>query len=197
MILFRAHFIDIPFDGQTHPARNRLGRLEVQYHGIEKPFRNVERLCHLFSRFHFLSRHKSKGRNMVLRPLSGFINQLEAGLLVHALHLPLHLQRLGVSSSPMETMFASAPSKLPQSASRTSHPTRLSPQVKTLLRCGLYHRAPFVHNLDRSLPCGRKQYAIVQIHLWISFHNGPGMRYRRFPHISHRSLHVTVCLSSG
>ena len=29
---------------------------------------------------HFLSRHESKGRNLVLQPLSAFINQLEAGL---------------------------------------------------------------------------------------------------------------------
>ena len=56
-----------------------------------KTFRNVERLRHLFSRFHFLSRHESKSRNLVLQPLSGFISQLEAGLLVHALQLPLHL----------------------------------------------------------------------------------------------------------
>ena len=41
----------------------------------EKPFRNVERLCYLFSRFHFLYRHESQGRNLVLRPLSGFITQ--------------------------------------------------------------------------------------------------------------------------
>ena len=36
----------------------------------------------------FLSRHGSKGRNLALRALSGFTNQLETGLLlVHALLL--------------------------------------------------------------------------------------------------------------
>ena len=49
--------------------------------------------------------------------------------LVHAFQLPLHFQRHGVSSSPMETMFTSTPSKLPRSTSRTSHPSRLSPEV--------------------------------------------------------------------
>ena len=63
-------FHPIPFNGQTHPARNRLRRLGVEHHAIEKPFRNVERLLHLFSRFHFLW-HESKGRNLVLRALSG------------------------------------------------------------------------------------------------------------------------------
>ena len=43
---------------------------------LKTPFRNVERLCHLFSRFHFLSRHESKGRTLVLRPLSGFIKSI-------------------------------------------------------------------------------------------------------------------------
>ena len=126
-ISFRAHFIGISFNGQTHLARDRLRRLGIEHHAIEKPFRNVKKLCHLFSRLHFLSRHKSKGRNLVLWPLSGFIYQLETGLLVHALQLPLHVQRLGVSSSSMETMLASAPSKLSRPASRTSHPSRLSP----------------------------------------------------------------------
>ena len=107
--------------------------LGVQYHVIEKPFRNDERICYLFSRFHFLSRHESKDRNLVYRPLSGFINQIEASLLVHALQLPLHLQRHGVSSSPMETMFASAPSKLSRSASQKPHPSRLSPSVVLLV----------------------------------------------------------------
>ena len=76
-ISFRAQFIDISFNGQAHPARDRLRRLGIEHHAIEKPFRNVKKLCHLFSRLHFLSRHKSKGRNLVLRPLSDFINQLE------------------------------------------------------------------------------------------------------------------------
>ena len=87
----RAHFVNIPFDGQTHPTRNRLRRLEIQYHTIKKPIRNVERLCHLFSRFHFLSQHESKGRNLVLRPLSRFIKSIGDRPPVHALHLSLHL----------------------------------------------------------------------------------------------------------
>ena len=111
-ISFRAHFIDISFNGQTYPARDRLCRLGIEHHAIEKPFRNVEKPRHLFSRFHFMPRHDSKGRNLVLQPLSDFKNQLEVHLLVHILQLPLHVQRHGVSSSPMGTTFASAPSKL-------------------------------------------------------------------------------------
>ena len=42
---------------------------------------------------------------------------------------PTSFQRHGVSSSPMGTMFASAPSKFSHSTSRTSHPSRLSPEV--------------------------------------------------------------------
>ena len=129
VVLFRAHFIDFSFDGQTHPARDRLRRLGIEHHAIKKSFRNVERLRHLFSRFHFMSRHDAKCRNLVLKALSGFIGQLEIHLLVHLPQLPLHVQRHGVSSSPMRTMFASAPSKLSQSTSRTSHPSRLSPEV--------------------------------------------------------------------
>ena len=64
-------------NGQTHPARNRLRRLGIEHHPIEKPFRNVERLRHVFSRFQFLSRHESMGRNLALRALSGFVNELE------------------------------------------------------------------------------------------------------------------------
>ena len=74
-------------------------------------------------------RHDSKGCNLVLRALPGFIDQLEIHLVVHILELPLHVQRHDVSSSPMGTMFASAPSKLTQSRSRTSHPSKLSPEV--------------------------------------------------------------------
>ena len=95
----------------------------------KKSFRNVEKLRHLFSRIHLMSRHDSKGRNLVLKALSRFIGQLEIHLLVHLPQLPLHVQRHGVSSSPMGTMFASAPSKLSRSTSRTSHPSRLSPEV--------------------------------------------------------------------
>ena len=53
---------------------------------------------------------------------------LAYGSLVHILQLPLHVQRHGVPSSPMGTMFASAPSKFPRSTSRTSHPSRQSPE---------------------------------------------------------------------
>ena len=112
-ISFRAHVIDISFNGQTHPERNRLCRLGIEQNAIENPFRNVKKLCHLFSRLKFLSRHKSKGRSMVLRPLSDIRNQLEVHFLVHILQLPLQVQRHGVSSSPIRTMFASAPSKFP------------------------------------------------------------------------------------
>ena len=79
-------------------------------------------------------------------------------------------------------MFGSVPSKLSRCASRTSHPSKLSPEVELhvehsqkRLCCGvgLHHRAPSVHNLDQSLPCGRKQHAIFQLHLWISLHHGP------------------------
>ena len=79
--------------------------------------------------------------------MSDLTNQPDAGLLVLAFQLPLHFQRHGVSSSPMGTMFASTPSKLPRSTRRTSHPSRLSPDVvlhvehsqKTLLWRGLHH----------------------------------------------------------
>ena len=98
---FRAHFIDISFNGQTYPARYRLCRLGIKHHAIENNFRNVKKLCHLFSRLHFLSRRESKGRNLVLRPLSDFINQLKLHLLVHIHQLLLHVQRHGVSWSPM------------------------------------------------------------------------------------------------
>ena len=129
-----------------------LSMTRRNWRGTEKkPSGMLEKLCHLFSRLHFLSRHKSKGRNLVLRALSCFLNQLEADLLVHAFHLPLHVQKHGVSSSPMGTMFASAPAKLPQSTSRTSHPSRLNPvvvlhvehsQKRAPLRRGLHHHAP-------------------------------------------------------
>ena len=76
-----------------------------------------------------MSGHESKGHNLVLRALSGFIDQLETSLLVHILQLPSHVQRHGVSSSPMGNMFASAPSKLPRSTSRTSYPSRLGGEV--------------------------------------------------------------------
>ena len=54
---------------------------------LKNPSGMLKRLCHLFSRLHFLSRHESKGRNLALRALSGFIHQLETGLLVHAFQL--------------------------------------------------------------------------------------------------------------
>ena len=95
---------------------------------FKNPSGTFKELCQLFSRLHFLSRRESKGRNLVLRPLAGFICQLEVHLLVHTLSLPLHVQRHGVSSSSMGTTFA-APSKFPRSTSRTSHPSRLSPEV--------------------------------------------------------------------
>ena len=161
VVLFRAHFIDIPSDGQTHPARDRLRWLGIEHHTLEKSFRNVERLRHLLSRFHFLSRHDSKGRNLVLRALSGFIDQLEVHLLVHDLQLPLHVQGHGVSSSPTGTMFASAPSKLLRSTSRTTHPSRLSPEVvlhvehsQWRLCCGVTCVIMF------SCPCGQNGRSI-------------------------------------
>ena len=40
---------------------------------LKNPFRNVEKLCHLFSRLHFLSRRESKFRDLALRALSDFI----------------------------------------------------------------------------------------------------------------------------
>ena len=150
-------------------GEHRLRRLGVQYHAIEKPFRNVERLRHLFSRFHFV--YESKGRKLVLRPLSGFINQLEAGVLVHALELLLHLWGTVSRRSQWKPCSRRHPRNSPWSASRTSHASRLRSSgsiarrafpVKTLLRRGLYHRAPvFVwikgaFDFDRSLACGRK-----------------------------------------
>ena len=42
-ISFRPHFIDISFNGQTHPARDRLRRLRIEHHAIGKPFRNVKK----------------------------------------------------------------------------------------------------------------------------------------------------------
>ena len=65
-----------------------------------------ERLCHLFSRFHFLSRHESKSRNLVLRPLSGFIKQLETDLLVHAPQLPRYLVAPNVNHVRVGTLEA-------------------------------------------------------------------------------------------
>ena len=100
---------------KSHVCANKLDVQETDFSFTH------EKLCHLFSRLHFLSRHESKVRTLVLRALSGFINQPETDLMVHALQLPLH--------SPMGTMFASAPSKVPRSTSRTSHPSRLSPEV--------------------------------------------------------------------
>ena len=101
-ISFRAQFIDISFNGQAHPARDRLRRLGIEHHAIEKPFRNVKKLCHLFSRLHFLSRHKSKGRNLVLRPLSDFINQLEVHLSSLRSWIPL-----GTLASPVSKFATS------------------------------------------------------------------------------------------
>ena len=34
VVLFRAHFIDFSFDGQTHPARDRLRRLGIEPLGV-------------------------------------------------------------------------------------------------------------------------------------------------------------------
>ena len=87
-ISFRAQFIDISFNGETHPARDRRRRLGVQYHSIEG---TLKRSVTCSPRLHFLSQHKSN-RNLVLWPLSGFINRLETDLLVHALQLHLHLK---------------------------------------------------------------------------------------------------------
>ena len=142
---------------------------------LTEPFRNVERLRYLFSRFHFLSRHDSKGRNLVLRPLSGFINQLEAGLLVHALQLPplearclVVLTGNHVRVGTFETWVCKS-NIAPVQVALGSVARRAFP-VKTLLRCGPYHRAPVsvwtkgAFDLDRSPPCGRKQCAIVQLH---------------------------------
>ena len=56
------------------------------------------------------------------RALSSFINQLEAGLLVHAFQLHLHFRRHEVSSSPKRTKYSSSSSNLALSTRRTSHP---------------------------------------------------------------------------
>ena len=167
-----------------------------------KPFRDVERLCHLFSRFHLVSRHESMGRNLVFRPLSGFINQLETKLLVHALQLPLHLERHGVSLSPMGTMFASAPSKLPRSTCRTSHQSGLSPEMYcTSSIPGRGSAAAWPAS-----PCSRvcmdtrgvRSRPVASTVRLFSFEFGSratvvrGMRCHRFPHISHRSWHIAA-----
>ena len=79
---------NFPFNGQTHPMRDVLRRLGFERHPVKNPLRNAARLRHLDSQFRPLSQHE-------LGALSG----LEAGLLVHAFQLRLHVQRHGVSSS--------------------------------------------------------------------------------------------------
>ena len=186
---------DAPGEGPTSSVGNRVPT-------IEKSFRN-----HLFPRFDFLPRHESKGRDLVLRALSGFISQLKTDLLVHALQLPLHFWRHGVSSSPMGTMFASAPSKFTQSTSRTSHPSMLSPEVvlhvehyQLRLCCGV------ACIIMLPCPCGQKGRSIstsrfpvdastVRLFSFVSGSRATmvrGMRCHRFPHISHRSEYIAA-----
>ena len=85
MILVRANFINIPFNGQAHPASKRLCQLGIEYHTIEKSFPDVEVFRQLFFRFNCLFRHEPELRDLVFRALSGFTYQLKTDLLVHAL----------------------------------------------------------------------------------------------------------------
>ena len=136
-----------------------------------------------------MSRHESKGCNPLLRALPSFINQPEAGHPVLVFQLFLHIQRDGVSSSPMGTMFASTPSKLSQSTKRTSHPSRLSPEVvvhvghsQSRLCCGvaciIMLPCPCGQN-ERSISTGRFPVDESTVRLFIvvfevSCHHGQG-----------------------
>ena len=116
-------------------------------------FRNVERLCYLLSRFHFLSRHESKGRNLVLRSLSGFINQVGGrppGPRPSVAPAPFEARCLVVPDGnhvrvgTLETLPTACKSNIApvQTESLGSIARRAFP-AKTLLRRGLYHRPLF------------------------------------------------------
>ena len=119
------------YSGIHSVARSDCGFLCVCFGHVTHlaKFRKAERLRHLSSRCHPFSRHESRCCNLPLMALSSFINQLEAGLLVHAFQLPLHFRRHEVSSSPMRTMFSSSSSNLALSTRRTSHPSRDSAEA--------------------------------------------------------------------
>ena len=126
-----AHCDDVPFDGQTHPARNDFVGWESSTTQLKKKktsgLQKDSVTC--FPDPTLCLGTSPRVATCLSGTLSGLINQLEAGLLVLAFQMPQHVQRHGVSSSPMGTMFASTPSKLTRSTSRTSHPSRLSPEV--------------------------------------------------------------------
>ena len=182
---------EIPFNGQTHPARNRLRRLGFEHHPIENPFWNAERLRHLFSRFPFVSRHKSKGRNLALKALSGFINQPEP----FSCPAFLNVSRRHPRSSPgPQVEHRTRPSLSPEVVLHIEHSQwRLCCGVACIimLPCPCGQKGAF--DLDRSLPCGRKHCPIVQRRLWIQCHHGQGNALPPIPaHLASFVVHHSV-----
>ena len=154
-----------------------------------------------------MSRHESKGRNLVLRALSGFIEQLEKHLLVHILHSRCTFR--GTVSRRLQ--WEPCSSRHPRSSPglQFEHPSRLSPEV-------VLHVEHFQQRLCFGVaciimlpgPCGQTGRSISNSRFPVnastvrlfSFVSGSRatmvkrMRCHRFPHIRSTSQR---CLRSG